>query len=404
MKHVAVVGGGASGHLAAYFAALNGNRVVLFEKQKKLGRKLLATGNGRCNITNRNIALSNYHGRNPKFVLNVFSRFGLRETEHFFNNIGLPLVEENHGRMFPASFQASSVTGVLLYELKKLNVDIKTHRKVVKIGAVKGMFKIITAGKEEYSCQSVILSAGNCSYPQLGGTKVGIELVEELGHRIVEPFPAILPVNIPLKSVHRLQGVKWKSSIAVLCKGKIISSTEGELLFTGFGLSGTAALDISRSVNENIIKGKSPEIVIDFFPQYSYDELFELFQSIWADSNKKLSFSMTGIINSRIPEVVLGISGIDPDRRINELNIREKKEIVKIFKCFKLTPGKPRPFSEAVVAAGGVDVSEINPATMESRIVKNLFITGELLDIDGDSGGYNLQFAWSTGAIAGMSQ
>ncbi len=404
MKRIAVIGGGASGLMAACHAAGEGRSVVLFEKQKKPGRKILATGNGRCNITNRNLDPRRYHGGNPKIVHSIFSKFGYPETEDFFLSIGLPFSEGKNGRMYPSSFQASSVVNLLLYRLKRAGVAVSLHRMIREIIPGNDGFRLITPGREEHHFDSVILASGGCSYPQLGGNRSGYDMAEKLGHTLADPFPAILPINIPLKSVHRLQGVKWECGVELLEKGKSVVSSTDELLFTGFGLSGIAALDISRQVNMLVLEGKDPEISIDFFPGLNEQELDVLMERLWEDENKKLAFSLSGILKERIPELVLETAGFDPFGKTGSLKGAEKKRIVHLFKNFRLKPGKPRSFNEAVVAAGGVNVDEIDPGTMESRLVKNLFLTGELLDIDGESGGYNLQFAWSTGAIAGMSQ
>jgi predicted Rossmann fold flavoprotein len=404
MKYIAVIGAGASGIMAALFAAKENIRVTLFEKQNRIGRKILSTGNGRCNISNKYTDVSHYYGHNPKFVLNVYSRFGLRETTEFFESIGLPLIEEDEGRLFPASMQASGVVELLNYELGKKEIDIKLNRKIEKIVYVKNKFRVVTAGKEERLFDSVILSAGSCAYTGLGASNIGYELAESLGHKVYQPFPAIIPVNIPLKMLHTLEGVKWDCRVAVELNGKIIYESTGELLFTSFGISGPAALNISRSVNRHITEKNTPDIIIDFFPELTEELLAEKLKNLWNDRDKSISLSLAGIIKKRIPEVLLKIADIDPYMQVKLLSDQDKENIIKIFKYFKVAPGNPRSFKEAVVAAGGVDVNEINPATMESRIIKNLYITGELLDIDGESGGYNLQFAWSTGALAGMSQ
>jgi predicted Rossmann fold flavoprotein len=404
MKHIAVIGAGASGIMASLFAAKDNTKVTLFEKQNKIGRKILNTGNGRCNISNKYIDVSHYYGHNPKFILNVFSSFGFRETIDFFESIGLPVVEEDEGRLFPSSMQASSVVEILNYELIKKDIDIRLNRKVEKIFYTENKFKLMTAGMEEYFFDSVILSAGSSAYTELGASNIGYELAKSMGHKIYEPFPAILPINIPLKALHTLEGIKWNCKISVELKGKIISGSTGELLFTKYGISGPAALGISRSVNQHILEKNIPCIIIDFFPELTEQALTEKLQNLWIDPDKNISLSLAGIIKKRIPEVLLQLADIDPYKKVKILSSQEKLYIINIFKSLRLTPGNPRSFKEAVVAAGGVDVDEINPARMESRILKNLFITGELLDIDGESGGYNLQFAWSTGALAGMSQ
>ncbi len=250
----------------------------------------------------------------------------------------------------------------------------------------------------------MILSCGSCAYPSSGGTRSGYELAADLGHRVYEPFPAILPVNIPLKPLHTLQGIKWDCGVSVLYKGKTAARSLDELLFTAYGISGPAALKVSRYINELVLSGNTPDISLDFFPLKSSQELGDMLGMLCSDREKKLSFAMLGILRERMPEVILSVSGIDHEKRCGNLSETEKEKIISCLKDFRIKPGKPRGFDEAVAASGGVDVNEIDPSTMESEIVKNIFITGELLDIDGDSGGFNLQFAWSTGALAGIAQ
>ncbi len=402
-KRVAIVGGGASGLTAALVASKK-CKVVLFEKQKKIGRKILVTGNGRCNISNTGIGSSRYHGHNPGFVNKVFAQFGLNETEDFFRSIGVPFIEEEDGKLFPASLQASLIPKVFEYELGAHGVDVRLHRCIDKIISLKKGFRLVTAGMEEEEFDSVILSCGSCAYPQTGASRAGYELARSFGHMIYEPFPVITPINIPLKAIHRLQGIKWDCGVKVYLKGKLLAESCDELLFTAYGISGPASLKISRWVNKHVLDNEIPEIAIDFFPQISKNELRDMIKILLEDKNKKLGFSLLGILKDRIPEVILSISGIDPEKRNSTVSENNIEVIVEALKKFKIEPGKCRSFDEAVAAAGGVSVDEIDPATMESKLVKNLYITGELLDIDGDSGGFNLQFAWSTGAIAGLSQ
>ncbi len=402
-KRVAVIGGGASGLTAALLASEKCS-VVIFEKQNKIGRKILVTGNGRCNISNTGIAAGRYHGQNPGFVNNVFARFGLSETEDLFRSIGVPFIEEDEGKLFPASLQASLIPKVLEYELTRRGVDLRLHRRIDKIIPFKKGFRLVTAGMEEEEFDSVIISCGSCAYPQSGASRSGYELAESLGHKVYEPFPVITPVNLPLKALHRLQGIKWDCGVKVFLGKKFLAESCDELLFTAYGISGPAALKISRWINENVLKGEIPFIEIDFFPQLADHELRDIINVLIEDKNKKLGFSLLGILKERVPEVILSVSGIDPEKRNGSVTEKEVELIISALKRFRVEPGKCRGFDEAVAAAGGVSVDEINPSTMESKLVKGIYITGELLDIDGDSGGFNLQFAWSTGAIAGMSQ
>ena len=404
MKRIAVVGAGASGLIAACFAAGKKREVVVFEKQKKIGRKILVTGNGRCNISNRFINTSHYHGANPEFVNNIFGRFGLDETIDFFKTCGVPFVETKDGKLFPASLQASTIVRIFEYELQKRGVTVMLHRRIDSITKKDGRFSVVTAGKERFTFDSVVLAAGSCAYSPVGASKIGYDLAESIGHSIVDLFPSLLPLNVIEKNIRVLQGVKRDCALSVMLNGKILGCSEGELLFTSYGISGPAALDISRVVNEQMLCGTSPVIQVDFFPEYSDDELTQCVEELWIDGSKGVGFSLAGIINEKIPGVILKSIGIEPRKKVFELSKKDRKTIVYQMKNFQLIPGEPRGFKEAVVAAGGVDVRDIDPGTMESKLVKNLYLTGELLDIDGDSGGFNLQFAWSTGALAGMAQ
>lgn len=403
-KKIAVIGGGASGLIASLFASGPGNEVVLFEKQKALGRKILVTGNGRCNISNTSVSEKNYHGKNTQIVSEVLKIFSQQQTMLFFESIGIPFVEGKNGKLYPASLQASSVVKIFEYELSKKNVDVRLHRRIDRIIPEKNGFRLLTAGDENFHFDSVILSAGSCAYSPAGASRIGYDLAKSLGHRVIEPFPSILPVNISPKSLHRLQGIKWDCGLRVISGDKIFGSTEGELLFTAYGLSGPAGLDISRAANQLVISGKKCFIEIDFFPGIKSSSLEKIVSGLWNDKDRTVSFSLAGLIKERMPEVIIELAGVDHNKKIGELTDEEKSKIISALKSLRVYPGEPRQFTEAVAAAGGVDTSEIVHSTMESKLVKNLFITGELLDIDGESGGYNLQFAWSTGAAAGMSQ
>lgn len=404
MKYIAVIGGGASGLIAACLCSGKNNRVVLFEKQKALGRKILVTGNGRCNITNRNMDASHYHGHNAEFAGSVLGQFGLAHTIDFFRSIGVPFAEGERGRLYPASLQASTITKVFEYELHKRGVDVRLHRKIEKIIGAGNKIRLITSGLEEFAFDSVILAAGSCAYSPAGASRVGYELAASAGHKIYEPFPAILPLNINLKLIHKLEGIKWDCGVRVNVNGKIAARSEEELLFTKYGISGPASLEVSRAVNEAVLAGIRPDIIIDLFPKFSEQELMDILKNLWDDKEKTAGFCLLGILKCRMPQVILSLSGIDPEMTVKNLSEAQKKKIAASLKSIMINPGQPRPFSDAIVAAGGVDVDEVNPATMESKLLENFYITGELLDIDGDSGGYNLQFAWSTGAIAGRSQ
>ncbi len=305
--------------------------------------------------------------------------------------------------MFPASLQASSVTSILEYEMERQGVEVHLHRRVDAVDPGDSSFTIVTAGREKHNFDVVILSCGSCAYPQLGASRSGYDLAVSLGHRIIEPFPSIIPITIPLKPLHRLQGIKRDCRLEVHVAGSTASVSIGELLFTSYGISGPVALDVSRAVNRGVLAKRTVEIHVDLFPDTGRVELGELLDGLWSDGRKSAAFSLTGLLKKRMPEFICGIAGVDPGKKVAELSKKDKERLLDVMKRLVLVPGEPRKFNEAVVAAGGVDVNQVDPATMKSRIVENLCITGELLDIDGDSGGFNLQFAWSTGALAGLS-
>ena len=401
-RHIAVIGAGPAGMMAAIQAARGGCKVTVFEKQKKAGRKLAITGNGQCNITNTGIEESRYHGHNASFVRNVFARFGLDETVEFFYSIGIPLVEKKRGKLYPHSLQAQSVSDILEYEMQKAGAELILHRRIDRIKqAGKGL--VLESPGEAMNVDAVIIACGSCAYPQLGASHEVYDLARSIGHHVYEPFPAILPVNIPLKVLHRLEGIKWDCGVKALSDGKAVSSSEGEVLFTRYGLSGPATLEVSRALNESLIAKKETRVALDLFPDRSIPETNELLEFLLADPDKKLGFALLGALKRRMPEIMLEIGGFDPEALCGSLDEKKRRALLNFLKNVMLAPGEPRAFSEAVVAAGGVDVGEVDPSTMQSKKMKGVYLAGEILDIDGDSGGFNLQFAWSTGAIAGRS-
>lgn len=402
MKKIAIIGAGASGLMAACFASKNA-QVILFEKQKIAGRKILATGNGRCNISNRNIDASYYFGKNQHFVKNIFEKFGLTQTEEFFSSIGIPFVEGKDGKLFPASLQASAVQKTLIYEAQKRGAEILLHRRIDKIEPLKNGFMLITAGKEHHFFDAVICAAGSCAYPQLGGSNSGYELAQLLGHTLVPPIPAIVPLNTTPKILHRLQGIKWDCALTAKTDDKIIAVSQGEVLFTKYGISGPASLEISTLVNREITMGKKVEIIADFFPKTDCNDLALHLLPLFRDLHKPLFLCLVGTIKERIAEVVLSIMGKDPFAPAKTFTKDDVFYLANLLKNLTMHAGNPRSFSDAMVALGGIDTDEIDPNTMQSKLIPQLFFAGELLDITGTTGGYNLQFAWSSGAIAGMS-
>ncbi len=397
---IGIIGGGASGLVAAYFASHNNNNSVhIFEKQNKIGRKVAASGNGRCNLTNMNMGSEHYHG-DKTFVAAVLGAFSLDDTIQFFETIGIVTTTLENGKVYPASLQATTVVRILEHELSHYNVTIHLSRKIESIKPVASGFKVTTAGKEEHFFHKIILACGSCAYSPLGASKDGYDLARMMGHTVVEPFPAILPVTITNKPLHTLQGIRWDCTLSVVIDNSVVQQVTDEVLFTAYGISGPAALSIARTVNHALLLGKAVTIQCNIFPYYAYNDVRNKLMRLLSQPDKSLEFALYGIMNNAMPKVFLSIAGIEytlpAAAYINNIDA-----IINAFTHATLHPGAVRPFTEAVVAAGGVAMDEVDPTTMQSKLVPGLFITGELLNIDGNSGGYNLQFAWSTGAIAG---
>lgn len=402
-QKIGIIGAGASGLIAGYFASLKKeNEVHIFEKQNKIGRKLSATGNGRCNLTNINMGIEHYHSNDINFVHTVLNNFSLTQTLNFFKSIGIITTVLENGKVYPSSLQAFSVVWCFQHELSHKNVFIHCNRKIEHIMPLDNGFIITTAGKEEHFFNKIILALGSCAYGPLGASKDGYDIARLLGHTIIEPFPAILPLNIINKQIHTLQGIRWDCTLTVVLNKTVAKQITDEVLFTSYGISGPAALAISRTVNRAIINNDNVTIHCNIFPQHEYNALRDIFIQLLSHNHKTLECSLYGFIHSKMPRAFLSMAQIPYHLPAQEL-LKDVDTVIRAFTNAILYPGNPRPFTEAVVAAGGVDVTHIEPTTMESKIVPGLCITGELLNVDGDSGGYNLQFAWSSGALAGIN-
>lgn len=405
MKRVAIIGGGPSGIAAAISASEIDCKVTIFEKQKKLLSKIYVTGNGTCNISNEDVSVSKYHSSgNLNFVKNILNNFSFNDCRNFFDKLDIPFVMKDRGRAYPYSLQASHVAEVLEYKLNELGVDVKLHRRVDSIFNNKKSFKLITAGKEEFHFDSVIIAAGGPAYPDLGGSKRGAILSEKLNHKVNNFIPVILPLNIVDKQLHRLQGIKQDVKLSVFLNNEKLCDATGEILFTKYGISGPVTLDISTVVNSLVSKGKSPIIEIDFFPNLEEKSLHDFLKNIFKDKKKKTIFSLESILKKKIPYYIFNRLNIDNDISNLDLDDAMITKFVKELKHLQIQPGEIREYKEAVTAAGGIDTSLIDPNTMESKRIKNLYFTGELIDVNGECGGFNLHFAWASGVIAGRSQ
>ncbi|HZK58019.1 MAG TPA: NAD(P)/FAD-dependent oxidoreductase [Clostridia bacterium] len=403
---IAIIGGGASGMIAAITASRNGSEVTIYERMNRVGRKILATGNGRCNLTNINLKWNNLqcvHGSDAEFAGCVLKNFTVEETISFFEVLGIaPKVEED-GKVFPMSYQASSILDVLRYELEKLGVEVICDIEIVKIKKSRDEFIIIDNNSIEYTAERVIIATGGRSSPNLGSNGSGYKLARQLGHGIIKPFPALVQLKLKAPFLKAIKGVKFDGAVSINVDGDISGEEKGEILFTDYGVSGPPVLQLSRTAVKALENNKQPIIKIDMFPDYDYKELLDLISLRFSyQYDRPLDFSFIGLINKRLIRAVLKESDIyDMNRICSEVSNREIEQITGLLKGWEFEIVGSRSWMHSQVTAGGVDSKDICPNTLESKIVPNVYFAGELLDVDGDCGGFNLQWAWSSGYVAG---
>lgn len=398
---IAVIGGGASGLVAAITAARRGAQVTIYEKLNKVGKKILATGNGRCNYTNMNLSIDRYHGNNVKAAESILDFFGLSKTLSFFEDLGINPYIGELGKVYPSSLQASSVLDVLRYEAKRLNVLEITDFEVLELRKNKDRFSII--GNENiYYADKVILATGGKASPQLGTDGKGYELAIRLGHKIVDVFPALVQLTLKGKNFKKISGIRFDGAVKSYTKKRLIREDEGEILFTDYGISGPPILQISRKVIEELNKKNEVFIEVDMFPKQTKSDLYDLLNVRFNKlSYKSLEDSLIGFINKKLIAVVLMEAGFSDIKKDCKINKKEIYKIIDVLKEWKFEVTGHNTWQQAQATAGGVDLTEVNVKTLESTKVKNLYFSGEILDVDGDCGGFNLQWAWSSGYTAG---
>lgn len=399
MKTVIVIGGGASGIMAALSAAEDkGNRVLLIERQQRIGRKLLSTGNGRCNLTNTGASVSDYHGADEAFVAKALERFGVEETLKLFFELGLVSVTEYGGRVYPLSNSANSVLDVLRFALDARGVETMTSTTVQRISKKHGVFSLVTEGGELHA-DNVIVACGGAAGAKLGGTTLGYELLRPLGHSRSSLHPSLVQLICDPAYPHALKGVRADAALSLRCGKELLASSQGELQFTETGLSGPAAFDISR---EAAFVSKGGEVHINFLRSFDRNEVLSLLRhKRELCHGLEASELLTGIVHNRLGKMLIKYSAVGGGRDCGELSDTDLCAIADACADMVIPLHGVGDFNAAQVTAGGIKTSEVSPVTMESRLVKGLFICGELLDVDGNCGGYNLQWAWTSGYIAG---
>ena len=403
-KHVIVVGGGAAGMVAAISVRRVISDVTLIERNPRVGKKILATGNGRCNYTNTNSECAYYYGGNPGFVQDALSFFSAQDTIRFFERLGIEPKEEELGKVFPMSEQASSILDVLLYELNRLGVNIICDTFVNNIKKEKGIFVVEAEGGGVISGDRVIIATGGKAMPSSGSDGNGYELAVKTGHRVTDVFPALVQIMLEGNFFKRIEGVKVVGTAEIIHGKKTIEKDSGDILFANYGVSGPPILQISRRAGELLNEGKEAYLKIILMDKQEDDVLKLIEKRIKSNMNKPIDFSFVGLINKRLIPVILSEAGInDIKRPVNELSNSEQKRIAHILTDWRFKIRGTKSWPSAQVTAGGVNTEDIDPITMESKLVKGLYFAGEIMDVDGCCGGFNLQWAWSSGFVAGKN-
>lgn len=407
MSKVIVVGGGAAGMMAAYQAAQNGNSVTLIEKNEKLGKKIYITGKGRCNLTNASDieVLFNNVMTNRKFLYSAFYTFDNNKTIEFFENNGMPIKIERGNRVFPVSDHSSDVIAALSRALRESKVEIMLKTNVTELIITDDKAcGVVINGKKKLECDDVIIATGGLSYSSTGSTGDGYRFAADSGHNVTKCEPALVPMNIKEQWVKDLQGLSLRNVNVKITNGrKKLFDEMGEMLFTHFGISGPLILSASSMINRKYCNDNL-QIFIDLKPALDFEQLDKrILRDFDEELNRQFKNSLNKLLPTKMVPVIVKLSKIDPDKQVNAISKEERHNLVTLLKNLPITFNGFRGWNEAIITRGGVSVKDINPSTMQSKLVNNLYYCGEVLDIDALTGGYNLQIAWSTGFLAGDS-
>ena len=415
MSKVIVVGGGPAGMMAAITAAENGKEVLIIEKMPSFGKKLLITGKGRCNITS-SLYMSEFIKNTPgngKFLYSAFQNYTNKDIIEFLHRQGLEVKEERGNRVFPVTDKSLDVLDCFLKRMDELKIKYKLHTKVEKILVKENQVIAIRTDKEIIQTSNVILATGGKSYPLTGSTGDGYRIASELGHKIVKIKPSLVPLEVYEKEeCKKMQGLSLRNvsiKLVDVNKNKTIYEDFGEMLFTHFGISGPIILSSSAHLVrykdiENLLKDKKIVIKIDLKPALTDEQLDErILRDFKEFKNKQFKHSLDKLLPQKLIPVFIEKSEIEPEKRVNEITREERNKMVHLLKDFEITIKNFRPVEEAIITSGGIDTKEINPKTMESKLIKGLYFAGEIIDVDSYTGGFNLQIAYSTGYTAGIS-
>lgn len=410
MSHVIVVGGGAAGMFAAIAAAKNGHQVTLYEKNEKLGKKIFITGKGRCNITNAADLEELFDAvvTNSKFLYSSFYGYTNQNVIDFFEDAGVPVKIERGNRVFPISDHSSDVIRALEREMKKVGVKVCLNTEVKSVEAEKGKFnKVVLKDTTTQAADACIVATGGLSYRSTGSTGDGFRFAENVGHKVTQCFPSLVPMETKEPWICELQGLSLRNVEAKILDGKKeLYKDFGEMLFTHFGVSGPLIISASSYVGKKFMdkNGQKKELTleIDLKPALTEEQLDQrVLRDFEENHNRQFKNAITKLFPTKLIPVMLELGGIDPEKKVNSIEKEERKRFVHLIKHFRMTLTGLRGYLEAIITKGGVNVKEIDPGTMESKLVKGLYFAGEVLDLDALTGGFNLQIAWSTGYAAG---
>ncbi len=399
---VIIVGAGASGLTAGIQAARQGAQVLILEHMDKAGKKILATGNGKCNFTNKKQGIAYYNGKNPAFVLPALRQFGLKETLCFFKELGIYPREKRGGYYYPASGQASSMVDVLLMECRRLKIRIAYQVGIREIRREQEEFSFHTKqGVFQSTC--CILATGGKSAKKTGSDGSGIPYIVKFGHKMTDIVPALVQLQGKQSFLKEIAGIRAEGSIRIYIDHKMAAEDFGELQLTEFGVSGIPAFQVSRHAAYGILQGKNVYVLLNFLPELSQNETEELLKQRFTiqGESKTAAQAMIGMFPQKLNNVLLQEAQISLRKPAVSCSQAERKSLANLMQSFRVDIIGTKGFDDAQVSAGGVDTEEINPVTMESRLVPGLYFAGEVMDIDGMCGGYNLQWAWSSGFVAG---
>ena len=396
---IGIIGAGASGMAAAISASESANaQVLLFERQARVGRKLLATGNGRCNLSNISASLEHYHGDDPSFAGKALQAYSAQETLSWFQDLGLYVVTEPSGRVYPYSDQANSVVDVLRFALDRTNITLITGAEVQRVRKTDKGFQVDTP-ECSYTCDKLIIACGGLAGTKLGGSMSGYKLLRGFGHHSTRLYPALVQLKSSWNGCVSLKGVRANCHAQIFERDALVSEGSGELQFTEYGISGPLVFEISRDACRY---SGNWSCKLDFLPDIDNETLIQWLRSR-LKSNQSCEELLTGILHNRLGRVLCSTVGIRGQMQISALSEQDLLRVVQVVKGLEIQLTEPLGMDSAQVTAGGIVTLEFDPSTMESRLVPGLYACGEVLDIDGDCGGYNLQWAWSSGRLAGHS-